>query len=572
MHAQHAVRYLAATLALGAPAMAQNAVGDGRALESRLQTRFPGSLPPVGRSFNQELFLREAIVSGTAPSGLSFRGEVLPSQFEFRGELGEDQLFAYRRDSLYSGLSGRGIRGTEALQYQFALSVGGRVPQTLAGPISYNRAGAAERGVDPLSPLQRDLTANDGLRRVVPEESDYFQAAVEYQAAVESGAALVAPVRSISTFTANRSLQPSLVGLMQNRRTQETSGQTSSPLLGIQVVPVDTLRNPERAPRLEAPRLPSEVLGAPGADGRGAQGAGTPAVRTAGSDRTRNPDNPQTAYDQLIARYRSLASTVDPTEPPPPEGRNPVWASELIELRRLLRGLSPSTARAMGVEPEVGPDGEVRSATRQGQNPLLDPESNPDLPTGFNVEVLQRLRDSAGVSETLIATDLAHVDAYAAHMRAGERMLERGRYFDAEERFITAMSSRRGDVNAQIGRAHAQIGAGLFLSASLNLRQLLLGNPEVAAMRFGEGLLPQPERLEQITEALRAGLGRPGGGSDSGLILAYLGWQLDRPEDIRAGLESLRDGGEAEERLAELLGAVWLGTVPSEPDAEDDDG
>lgn len=49
----------------------------------------------------------------------------------------------------------------------------------------------------------------------------------------------------MSSFTANRGLQPTLVGIMQNRQTQQTSGQTASPLLGVQIVPVDTLRNPD---------------------------------------------------------------------------------------------------------------------------------------------------------------------------------------------------------------------------------------------------------------------------------------------------------------------------------------
>jgi len=132
MHHQH-VRYLRTLgllLAAGLvpAASAQNAVGNGRALENRLQVVHPGAPAGITNSFSRELIFREAIVTGNAPGGFSFRGETLPSAFEFRGELGEDALFAYRRDSLYSGLSNRGIRGTEALQYQFALSVGGQIP------------------------------------------------------------------------------------------------------------------------------------------------------------------------------------------------------------------------------------------------------------------------------------------------------------------------------------------------------------------------------------------------------------------------------------------------------------
>ena len=182
MHA-HKVRYhtILALALLSGPAsiaLAQNAVGNGRALEQPLQTGIPGSINNSIRSFSSELAFRESIVSGTAPAGLSFRGEALPSQYEFRGDLGEDALFSFRRDSLYSGLAGRGIRGTDALQYQFALTVGGTIPSSLTGRLSYARAGAAERSSDPNRPLARDLGGlNKGLHYA--QDSDLMLSAIE---------------------------------------------------------------------------------------------------------------------------------------------------------------------------------------------------------------------------------------------------------------------------------------------------------------------------------------------------------------------------------------------------------
>ena len=99
---------------------AQNALGNGRALEKQLQTKNPNArYSSQNDNFAREMAFREAVVTGTAPGGLSFQGDALPSRFEFRGDLGSDAIFSFRRDSLSSGLAGRGIRGTEALQYQF---------------------------------------------------------------------------------------------------------------------------------------------------------------------------------------------------------------------------------------------------------------------------------------------------------------------------------------------------------------------------------------------------------------------------------------------------------------------
>jgi hypothetical protein len=558
----HHVRYLSTlgillVAGLAPAAVGQDAVGNGRALENRLAVPTPGAPAAFNRSFSRELVFREAVVTGTAPGGYSFRGDSLPSQFEFRGELGEDALFSYRRDSLYSGLSSRGIRGTEALQYQFALSVGAQVPQSLAGPISFGRAGSIDRGTDLTRPLNREFgQIGEGPRRADPYSDEMLLSAVE------QSSPLVQSLRSVSSYTANRGLQPTLVGLMQNRQTQQTSGQTASPLLGVQIVPVDTLRNPDplRASRPDTNSANTGIV--PSVQGR-------PGVLpTPGTGPLA-----RTAYDDLMDRFRSVSGVIDPAAAPA-AGSTPDWARDLVDLRRTLRGLPSSTAEAMGLTPEqIDPESTIH-ATGRPDNPLLDSTTNPDAVPTFDTDVIRRLREAGGIADTLIATDLPDIDMYTAHMRGGEDLLTKKRYFDAEERFISAMSSRPGDVNAQIGRTHAQIGAGLYLSAALNVRQLLINNPEVSGMRYGAELLPEQKRLDEVIPVIRSGLTSLTSGADSGLLLAYLGHQLDRPDDIRDGLDALREhGDEAEQRLADLLEGVWLeAAVPAGDDSPADDG
>ena len=527
----HTVRYhttlgLFVLCGLAPLAHGQNALGDGRALEARLEAQIPAGTSAVRRTFSNELAFRESIVTGTAPSGLSFRGGTLPSQFEFRGDLSEDSLYAFRRDSLYSGLAGQGIRGTDALQYQFALTVGGRVPASLSGQLSYARAGAAERGFEPDQPLVRDLaSAGGGLRRVV--DADLMVTAID------AGSSLLQPVRSISSYTANHGLQPTLVGLMQNKVTQQTAGQTASPLLGVQVVPVGTLRDSGAVPKLNTGATTSPAL-APEAS---------------------EPTKP--AYEQLLDRFREL--TVP--EPAPAPGDTPSWAKQLIGLQRVLRGMPESTTRAMGLTPgeegEEGEEGGDIGRIAEGLPSIEDPEAEPVL--SFDREVLRRVREAGGLTDTLIATDLAHIDRYTAFMQSGQQMLANERYFDAEEMFISALTFREQDVTASIGRTHAQLGAGLFLSAGLNLRQLLVRHPETAGMRYGAELLTSATRMDQIAYTLRHGLDQPTTGADSGLLLAYLGFQRGQADDTRAGLEALAAlGDEADRRLAEMLEVVWL--------------
>ncbi|MEK6702118.1 MAG: hypothetical protein AABZ53_07635, partial [Planctomycetota bacterium] len=198
---------LVVSCGVAAPAVAQNALGDGRGLD-RNSSRYPQTqLPKGGRDFAAEVRFRNAIVTGNAPNGMSFRGSAGYSDAgDFRGKLGSDDLYNYRRDSYFSGLSGQGIRGTDALQYQFALTTGSSAPTGLAGSLDLSRSGAR---TSQQRAIVRDRAAEDRERS-------------------GSGSWL----RSPSAFEADRTLQPTSLGY---RRTKDGGQEsiTASTLLGV---------------------------------------------------------------------------------------------------------------------------------------------------------------------------------------------------------------------------------------------------------------------------------------------------------------------------------------------------
>src|SRR5690606_9155644 len=115
---------------------------------------------------------------------------------------------------------------------------------------------------------------------------------------------------------------------------------------------------------------------------------------------------------------------------------------------------------------------------------------------------------------------------------------------------------------------HAQIGASMFMSATINLRSLLTSNPELIGTRYAPELLPTEHRVREIMarldELIAAGRGLP---PDAGLLLAYLGYQTgDRTAIVRglnAASVAARGSEEAprDERLDALvrvLRDVWL--------------
>jgi hypothetical protein len=188
--------------------------------------------------------------------------------------------------------------------------------------------------------------------------------------------------------------------------------------------------------------------------------------------------------------------------------------------------------------------------------------------TVFDAKTLDMVRDAGGDIRTLAPPAF---DAYSVQMQAGQQHLASGRYFDAEERFTAALSARSGDPMAAIGRVHAEVGAGMYLSAAINLRALFLDHPEVTASKYGPELLPSKERADLTFERLTQLSAEPNGrGRDPALLLAYFGYQMGNAKAMNLGLERMVIGAPTDRpdqlsKLATLLRQVW--NKPAAPSA-----
>ena len=140
---------------------------------------------------------------------------------------------------------------------------------------------------------------------------------------------------------------------------------------------------------------------------------------------------------------------------------------------------------------------------------------------------------------------------------AGQELLRKGEYFEAERRFTMANEFARGNPLVEVGIAHAQLGAGLYLSAALTLRRLFEAQPVLIDARYSADLLPQDERLEAATKRLAERIDAGEDAPSYGLVLAYLGHQLRDAALVEKGLEAI-GGNERLDAQAELLKAIWL--------------
>ncbi len=505
-------------------AQAQNALGDGNVLANPLDV-YQAQLFSESRTerFQRETRFRNAIVTGRAAGGLSFRGDAgYGSALEFRGELGSDVTYAFRRDSAISGLAAQGISGTDALRFQFALSTGSSLPPgyTGSGIIARNPSRIL---LSPSAFSSTQLSSAQPMRHVALGDRTYQELA-------DAGATLRADardLRSVAGLIGQRSLNPSTVQTVDLGLGRQSYDVVASPTAGVRMRPIDS----------------PLVLG-------GIRPQST-ALRTAEP----SPGS-LSAINRLLVRRPGDALTL-PTIPEVPNAADPVMDPGVTD---------PATTPTPATDPL-----EITLPT------IEDPEDGLLAPDRLDALRAWLSGDEAGVDgdalllpdEILLLRGAPRVEelierksglemnaAYVLHMARGQSLLSEQRYFDAEERFVTALSILPNDPTALIGRVHAQLGAGLLLSASNNLRDVMTLYPELVGVRYAPNLMPDSDRLESLLKEL--GFAKDLPLASTGLMRAYVGYQSENRDLVLEGLDQLRSGSRSDLALAKLLGEVWL--------------
>ncbi len=525
---------------LGSPraVFAQNALGDGTALDANLQTGSSG-VNPRGRDFAAEARFRNAIVTGNVPGGLSFRGDIgYRGGDDFRGSLGSDTLFDFQRDSFYSGLGTRGISGINALQATLAYTVSGQSQGLLGGLIINSPGSGTAIG---------DVTA----RNATPAFDIYGN--------------IRGTLRAPSGTTLTGIERPDVLSTVSNESGQPVGLMSSSDLLGIRAVTptnpilggfdtdyeqryLERLRNglpPEPGPDDdEAGRLPRTY------DTILRELGGEAAINQAAGQR------PSGASGET-----GEGTGADTTNPGLPGAGNNDRDNE------------------PGNEPAVDPLRSLRDALSAAREPVLvDPMGGPQTGEAGDAadepgeaSMLEEVRRAIEETEDLLGKSV-QVDAfvgstdnpdYVRHLEAAERLLAEGEWFRAEERFSAAINLVPGDPVAALGRMHAQLAAGMYLSAGTNLRSLYEAYPEMMTARLDAKYLPSGDRLTVIREQLRFRIERPTIlSAPAAALLAYLGVQTGNADDVEHGLSEFRrmtddpETGEPDP-FALVLQAAW---------------
>ncbi len=498
------------------PAEAQYALGDGTALDANQQIGSGGR--NVRRTtIMQDLALRNAIVTGTAASGKSFRGSVgYESASDFRGSLGSDDLYAFQRDSFYSGLATTNVRGLSGLQYSLGQSVSGQAFDMYGQNLIVRRPGSASTAED---------LEGEASRGYAPQYDAYART---------RGA-----IRSTAEFLSATYDSPSMLSMGLDEQGIERA-QIASPLTGVKWVRQDNglLSIGDRYE-------PSKQQ-----DDETDEGFVSP-------------------HKAIIDRLRIQAERIDieqilPTQPgsqtDEPEGDGDT-EDDALEQRR--QDAMDRLLDAVRIEFEMRPP---ESDDSEDSESAVDADEMRERSRRRVIQELTGLvvRDRPSIKNLIVGDPKK--DLYALHMNEGQNALADGRWFDAEERFGHALKQRFGDSMAAAGRVHAQLGAGMILSGGKNLRDLFVAYPELVTVRYAPGLLPSEEAQALIRAQLKDRIERRTTvAAEAALLLAYVGYQTDDAESIDFGLDAIDQTRTAHQLdpdpMVDLLRAAWMPTA-----------
>jgi len=600
----HLARSLAAAVVAAAfPALApaQNQVNQGNALDANSQVGSGGYNRAEGQV---DYRARNNLITGNVADGRQFRGSVnYVAPGELRTNLGSDDLFQFQAESLSSSLfriqSGRG--GT-AGAYNVPSSVyrpftdlqqtSQQVPTGTIIEIAPRGGAFGSRDIG--SGLITSDALLDTAAASSPLRASLFDARGEPLTAGRSGLLDLQyqdPLRvnqELTPFDVDRDLRtPGDRGRVNplERTPEEDAGEQGddTPATGLDA------RIREQADARLDPRLNTRV------DGETGEAA------------ARRTDEPLDAtlrggfVDPSIMLGRTLRARIEPRRLGP--GRDTL-DQQVAQIEQMIFNQRPAAqgqedevyrdvlARIANADAEEEEDGDDRGEAGDGRQPwavdIEDPdEGEVEAAEAQRVKALRRmygldeseddpdarLDDPDGSAEddplaglvNRLDHDLPRLETLAGDredrltklMADAEQKLAEGEYFPAEALYRRVVRERPDRPMARVGLVHAQLSAGMIRSAAFNLRTLFEKHPELIDLRYDKKLLPPASRLAWLQGELTRMLDDDKISAEPGLMMAYLGHQIESRQLIRYGL-ALAEARKPRDPLFPLLRKLWL--------------
>lgn len=208
------------------------------------------------------------------------------------------------------------------------------------------------------------------------------------------------------------------------------------------------------------------------------------------------------------------------------------------------------------------------AATRPGllalEQPLspkrLEDLSTNQLTAGSKVKPVKLAPETGSKGVGFIGAGDGPDSAFNTLMSRGSDSLKAGKYLDAVGQFQSALAAKPEDPLAVVGRAHAELGAGLYSSSAFDLKFVYTRRPEMVSLKYDVGsFIPGPRQ-----DVLLADLAKLSDNKDtadmSSFLYCYLCYQTSRTPEMQAELKKwgARDGHDAWQGV---LQRAWGGQI-----------
>ena len=575
---------LTAALAI-TPAQAQIQAQSGSAHDSNQQVGSGGYNQP-GQQIDYRA--RNLLITGNVAGGRGFQGAInYSADGAFQGGLGSDSLFNFRAESVFSAPRAGGLNTLRASQAGNQVIVS-RPSDNLTGFRGRTGNGLATRtSYDPGSGVVTFRQNGGGLVSIAGLQNvDSLRNAGSAIGLVNTPSGLVSV--NASPLTGIR-YNPLDVNGATQRRSQpdtptppdfdqgdnptqpDTSTNTSDPLTLRQNLRFDgtnrsdltqeqltdlNLRKDPLAITLGTQVQSQLALQLAGQDGNNLSNSQAESLRERvfgkpkTADTAEPPKAPENPYDKLIADI--LANAQGPDADPDAgdqaeeEGSRPAWQKIFDQPDQKVRE-AKLEAREVALRLSLDMVDEDGNIDYETELPTIDPTS--DLG-----KLLEDLSYDLPRVRTLAGEDPNRINKLLSR---GEQEIEAERYIIAENVYRQVLREKKDDPLAMAGLIHSQMGAGMIRSSAFNLRDLFANNPELIALQYDDKLLPQTDRLRWLQGRLQKMIGEDIHGADPGLILAYLGYQLEAKPLIEFGL-NVAESEAPRDPLMPLLRKIWI--------------
>lgn len=521
----------------GRDRQAQPSPASGRALDANSRVG-SGGTNETSIDWARELSLRNALVTGNVGGGKAFRGDVGYSDIaDFRSSTGADDLFNFERDSASARDVTDPIRGLTGLRLALGQS-GNRSPAS--GDLIVRRSTAGATAAEE--------TVKEGQTN---------------QLTVDPYGNIRGALRSTTDNIINLYSKPRILAKVTQRDDDSDAILVASPLQSVRSLKYS---NPQLSwQEMYDPTLPKapQVERATNQP-QNSEPVGQRIEATEPFLKLRESLHKQS--EQYLARPYGEAPPAGAPEPAPNDpadpstGEAPAQETTVQKFDRMLEELRLDLLTRLEEEKKA------QEAGRFVPRFPGDREPEPEAPKPGD-EILTRanaLLDHAPARVEKLLSEAGVSDFYSLHMLRGQEALAQGRFFEAEERFTAALQQQVNDPMASIGRVHAQIGAGLYRSASFNLRSLFSAFPETIPATYDPSLFPAPDRLAAIIATLNDHVTkRRLFARDASFLLAYISHQRGDVNGVIDAFKSMQtiadERGAPLTDLERILKDVWTG-------------